>query len=216
MIKIGIAEDQEIYRNGLVGLLNNIENFNVIIEAESGQGIIDQIKTNEPDVVLLDFRMEGLNGVDTASRISKLYPEIKILMLSMYDAQEFVIRSIENGANGYLTKDDDPNEIITAIDCVYSTGYYLNERTSKILISQMVKSGTVQPVFENEEVEFSKIELDVIRLICEEKSAVEISDILFKSKRTIDGHRASIMKKIGARNVTGIVMYAVKNNLVEF
>jgi DNA-binding NarL/FixJ family response regulator len=127
-----------------------------------------------------------------------------------------VIRSIENGANGYLTKDDDPNEIITAIDCVYSTGYYLNERTSKILISQMVKSGTVQPVFENEEVEFSKIELDVIRLICEEKSAVEISDILFKSKRTIDGHRASIMKKIGARNVTGIVMYAVKNNLVEF
>lgn len=215
MIKIGIAEDQEIYRNGLVGLLNNIENFNGIIQADSGQQIIDEIKKDEPDVVLLDFRMAGLNGVDTASRISKLYPDVKILMLSMYDAQEFVIRSIENGANGYLTKDDDPNEIITAIECVHSTGYYLNERTSKILISQMVKTGTVKPVFEDDKVEFTKIELDVIRLICDEKSAVEISDALFKSKRTIDGHRASIMRKIGARNVTGVVMYAVKNNLVE-
>lgn len=215
MIKIGIAEDQEIYRNGLVGLLNNVDNFEVVIQAESGQQILDEMKEVMPDVVLLDFRMPGLNGVDTASRISKLYPDVKIMMLSMYDAQEFVIRAIENGANGYLTKDDDPNEIITAVECVHSTGYYLNERTSKMLISQMVKSGTVKPVFEDDRVEFTKIELDVIRLICEEKSALEISDDLFKSKRTIDGHRANIMRKIGARNVTGIVMYAVKNNIVQ-
>ncbi len=215
MIKIGIAEDQEIYRNGLVGLLNNVENFEIVIEADSGQRILDEMKDSLPDVVLLDFRMKGLNGVETASKISKLHPSVRILMLSMYDAQEFVLRAIENGANGYLTKDDNPNEIITAVECVHATGYYLNERTSKMLISQMVKSGTVKPIFDDDNIDFTKIELDVMRLICEEKSALEISDDLFKSKRTIDGHRANIMRKIGAKNVTGIVMYAVKNNIVQ-
>lgn len=214
-VTIGIAEDQEIYRNGLVSMLNGVDNFKVGIVASDGKELLLKMKGNEPDVVLLDYRMGGMNGVDTAKKIYRRHPNVRVLILSMYDAHEFVIRAIENGVCGYITKDDDPKEIITAIESVMSTGYYLNDRTSRILITRMVKSGQVQPKFETSEAQFSNIEIDVIQLICQEYSTSEISKKLYKSKRTIDGHRASIMKKINAKNVTGIVMYAVKNNIVQ-
>lgn len=215
-IKIGIAEDQEIYRNGLISMLSEIENFSVTIVASNGKELLMKMKGNEPDVVLVDYRMGELNGIDTAKKINRNHPEVCVLILSMYDAHEFVIRAIENGVCGYITKDDDPKEIITAIESVMSTGYYLNDRTSRILITRMVKSGQVQPKFEMEEAQFTNAEMEVIQLICEECSTNEIASKLFKSKRTVDGIRASIMKKIKAKNVTGIVMYAVKHNLVHF
>ena len=214
-ITIGVAEDQEIYRNGLVNMLNGVDSFKVTLVAEDGKDLLMKLKGNEPDIVLLDYRMGGMNGVDTAKRIYRSHPNVRVIILSMYDAHEFVIRAIENGVCGYLTKDDAPEEIIMAIESVMATGYYLNDRTSRILITRMVKSGQVEPKFEVEQAQFSNIEVDVIQLICQEYSTYEISKKLFKSKRTIDGHRASIMKKINAKNVTGIVMYAVKNNIVQ-
>ena len=214
-ITIGVAEDQDIYRNGLIGMLNNNPNFEVVIDANCGKDMLARLKDTQPDVVLLDYRMEGMNGIETAAKINRQYPEIRILMLSMYDAQEFVIRAIENGANGYITKDDDPAEIVSAIESVVATGYYLNDRTSKILIGQMVKSGAVKPVFTYEKVEFTDVEYRIINLICREYSTAEISKLLFKSKRTVDGHRATIMRKMGVKNVIGVVMYAVKNDLFE-
>lgn len=214
-ITIGVAEDQDIYRNGLIGMLNNVPHFNVIIDSNSGKDMLVRLKETQPNVVLLDYRMEGMNGIETAAKINRHYPDVRILMLSMYDAQEFVLRAIENGANGYITKDDDPAEIVSAIESVMATGYYLNDRTSKILISQMVKSGAVKPIFSYENVQFTDAEYRVINLICREYSTIEISKLLFKSKRTVDGHRATIMKKMGVKNAIGIVMYAVKNELFE-
>jgi DNA-binding NarL/FixJ family response regulator len=214
-ITIGIAEDQEIYRSGLESMLNCVDNFKVTILASEGKELLLKMKGNEPDVVLLDYRMEGLNGAKTATKISKRHSKVKILMLSMYDAQEFVIKSIESGADGYITKDDDPNEIIMAIESVVKDGYYLNDRTSKMLISRMVKTGKGEPKFETSKVEFTAMELEVIDLICKEFSTEEISKKLYKSKRTVDGHRSSIMKKINARNGIGIVLYAIRNNIVK-
>jgi DNA-binding NarL/FixJ family response regulator len=213
-ITIGVAEDQKIYRDGLVNLLNDNDSCKVTIEAENGMEMLMKMKGNIPDVVLLDYRMPELNGIEVAKKIRQKYESVKILLLSMYDNQEFVVRAVECGANGYLSKDDKPAEIIKAVESVLSTGYYLNDRTSKCLIGELVRQGKVVPSFEGV-VEFSRVEMQIIKFICEEKSASEIGVLLYRSKRTIDGYRSGIMKKIGAKNVVGIVMYAAKHKLIE-
>ena len=213
-ITIGVAEDQKIYRDGLVNLLNDNDSCKVTIEAENGMEMLMKMKGNIPDVVLLDYRMPELNGIEVAKKIRQKYESVKILLLSMYDNQEFVVRAVECGANGYLSKDDKPTEIIKAVESVLATGYYLNDRTSKCLIGELVRQGKVVPSFEGV-VEFSRVEMQIIKYICEEKSAAEIGVLLYRSKRTIDGYRSGIMKKIGAKNVVGIVMYAAKHKLIE-
>ncbi len=213
-IPIGVAEDQSIYRDGLVNMLNTTGNYEVIVEAVDGKDLIEQLEDRRPKVLLVDYRMPEMSGIQATYIIRKKYPDMKVLILSMYDSNEFVIKAIENGANGYITKDDDPKEIIDGIESVLSTGYYLNDRTSKALIKQLMGAGQVKPEFPNTNLEFSEIELEIIQLICREYSTQEISDVLCKSKRTVEGIRGTIMKKIGARNVIGIVMYAIKNKLV--
>ncbi len=213
-ISIGVAEDQRIYRDGLIAMLNGTNNCKVTIEAESGVELLLKMKGNVPDVVLLDYRMPEMNGIDVAKKIREKYDSIKILLLSYFDNQEFVVRAVECGANGYLSKDDDPEEILQAIESAVETGYYMNDRTSKCLIGELVRQGKVVPSFDGA-VEFSRVELQIIKYICQEKSASEIGLLLYRSKRTIDGYRAGIMKKIGAKNVVGIVMYAAKHKLVE-
>lgn len=213
-ITIGVAEDQKIYRDGLVSMLNDTDICKVTIEAESGVELLLKMKGNVPDVVLLDYRMPELNGIEVAKKIREKYDNVKILLLSYFDNQEFVVRAVECGANGYLSKDDEPEEILQAIESAVETGYYMNDRTSKCLIGELVRQGKVVPSFDGA-VEFSRVELQIIKYICQEKSASEIGLLLYRSKRTIDGYRAGIMKKIGAKNVVGIVMYAAKHKLVE-
>lgn len=214
-ITIGVAEDQTIYREGLVNMLNNTKGFEVIIEAVDGKDLVSQLERKRPDVLLIDYRMPEMSGIKATYMIRKMLPDIKILILSMYDSNEFVIKSIENGANGYITKDEDPKEIIEAIESVLSTGYYLNDRTSKVVVNQLMGKGQMTPQFPINKIEFSSVELEIIRLICEEYSTNEIADMLCKSKRTVEGMRGAIMKKIKARNIIGVVMYAIKNKIVQ-
>jgi two-component system, NarL family, response regulator NreC len=212
-IRIILADDQSIFRKGLVTLLSTFQNMEVIADFENGQLLYDALKETAADVVLLDQRMPILGGMETAQLIHDNYPQLKILILSMYDQEEFVISAIENGAHGYLSKDDDPSEIEKAIRCVVEMGYYMNDRTSKVLVGRLIHQGKVAPIVKDE-IAFTEHELEVIRHICNEKTTQEISDKIFKSIRTVENMRTSIMQKIGARNVVGIVMYAVKNNLI--
>jgi len=214
-ITIGIAEDQTLFREGLVRLINSFEGIKVVIDSVNGKELLDGLVDTKADVILLDYRMPVLNGLETAKKIKDLYPATRILILSMYDDEEFVMNAIENGANGYLTKNDDPEEIERAIHSCVSTGYYLNDRTSKLLIKNLVTRGKVQPKFDNNNVQLTAIELKVIELICQEMTTIEIADKIYRSSRTIEGIRTTVMRKIGARNSIGIVMYAVKNELIS-
>jgi two-component system, NarL family, response regulator NreC len=213
-VRILVADDQSIFRNGLVTLLNTFQNMEVIGDFENGQLLFDALKNLETDVVLLDQRMPVLGGMETAQLIHTTYPKLKILILSMYDQEEFVVSAIENGAHGYLSKDDDSTEIEKAIRCVMEMGYYMNDRTSKVLVGRLMLQGKVEPNINSTEILLTDQELEVIQHICNEKTTQEISDKIFKSIRTVENIRTNIMQKIGARNVVGIVMYAVKNNLV--
>lgn len=214
-IKIAIAEDQSIFRNGLMKLLNDSMGFDVVLSVENGRKLIDALETVPVHVALIDFRMPEMNGIEATKMIREQYPNVKVLLLSMYDSAEFVEMAIENGANGYLSKDDDASEIEKAVLSVYETGYYLNDRTSKMFIAKMMHSGKVQPSFRENKEAFTDSELAILDLICQEWTTQEIADKLFKSKRTIESARTLMMQKVGARNMVGLVMYAIQNGLVK-
>lgn len=215
-IKLAVADDQVIFRSGLVNLLNDIENVVVVLEANNGKELLRGLRKKRPHIAILDYRMPEMNGQETAKKIQEKYPDLRILMLSMYDDEEFILGTIRNGANGYLTKDDEPDEIKRAIESITNTGYYVNDRVSKVLIRNMMDEGILKPKFlvDFQSVEFTEIEKTVIRLIARELSTKEIADQMNKSERTIDGYRTDILEKTGARNSIGIVMYGIKAGIV--
>jgi len=215
VIRVGIAEDQAIYRQGLENLINSFDGVNVVCSVENGQELINKLQHERVDVVFLDYRMPILNGLETVRRIRKFDKKLKILIISMYDDNVFVEQTIESGANGYLSKDDSPEEIERAVFSCMETGYYLSDRTSKMLISKLMVNGKIKPQVESRYVEFTQFELQVLQMICKEFTTQEIADVTFKAKRTIEGARTMMLQKVGARNVVGLVMYAVKHNLIS-
>ncbi len=215
IVRVAIAEDQAIYRQGLENLLNSFAGVNVVCSVENGQELINTLQHERIDVVFLDYRMPVLNGLETVRRIRKFDKKLKILIISMYDDNVFVEQTIESGANGYLSKDDSPEEIERAVFSCMETGYYLSDRTSKMLISKLMVNGKIKPQLETRQVEFTPFELQVLQMICKEFTTQEIADVTFKAKRTIEGARTMMLQKVGARNVVGLVMYAVKHNLIS-
>ena len=152
MITIGIAEDQQIFRKGLLMLLNSFKGMKVICEGENGKALIDKFEQEVPQVVILDYSMPVMGGIETTKYIRFNFPETKIILLSMYDDEEFIESAIEYGANGYLSKDDDLNELDAAIKGVLSNHYYLNDRLSKLFVNRLMSRGKIQPEFENERI----------------------------------------------------------------
>lgn len=214
-ITVSIAEDQLIFRQGLENILNTFDRLEVICLAENGFELLQHMETQTPDIAIVDFRMPILNGIETTRQICERFPATKVLILSMYSEDEFIKSAIENGASGYLSKDDDPLEIAKAIYSIIETGYYLNDRTSKLLIANMMKKGEIKPHFLSLREQLSDSEKMVLRMICEELTTQEIADKIFKSKRTVETIRTNLLQKTGAKNIAGLVMYAVKNELIS-
>ena len=216
MITIGIAEDQKIFRKGLILLLNNFKGMKVICEGESGKALIDMFCLEIPNVVIIDYSMPVMGGIETSKYIRTNFPETKIILLSMYDDEEFVESAIESGANGYLSKNDDLKELEIAIKSVIYNNYYLNDRLSKLFINRMMKKGKIEPKFVNEKIEFNDEEVRIIQLISQEYTNYEIADKLFKSVRTIEKYRSRMIEKVGAQNTIGLIMYAIKHKIIDF
>lgn len=215
-IKIAVADDQPVFRSGLVNLLNDIKNVVVVLEADNGKELMQGLRKKKVHLAILDYRMPEMNGEQTAKAIQAKYPDVRIMILSMYDDEEFILGTIRNGANGYLTKDDEPEEIKLAIESIINTGYYVNDRISKVLIRNMMDEGVLKPKFlvDIEKIEFNENEKMVIRLLAKEFSNKEIADHMFKSERTIEEYRVKILAKTGARNSVGIVMYGIKAGII--
>jgi DNA-binding NarL/FixJ family response regulator len=213
-IKIGIADDHKIFRKGVILSLRQYTNLSFIIEADNGDEMIEKLATEKPDVILLDLRMPGKDGIEATKEISKKYPDIRILILTMYEDERFVSHLMENGANGYLLKNAEPAEIKKAILEVMVKGFYLNNFVNRILLKKSTNKNKAIPSL-NSEVVLSDKEKEVIQLLCREYTASEIATKMEISSRTVESIKDRLMERFGTKNTAGLVFFAVKNNLID-
>lgn len=212
MIRIALADDQQLFRKGLAMLLRDMAGARVVLECANGQELLTALTDTPVDVVLLDLEMPVMNGVETMGRIRKDYPAVKVIVLSSHEEDKFVIQLMELGANGYMLKTAAPDEIDMAIRSVAENGYYFSDRIGHVKLHGLVKDKRVKPVF-NEIDPLSERELEVLRAICKELTTAEIAEKLFVSPRTVDFHRNNLLLKTGARNAAGLVVYAMTKGI---
>jgi DNA-binding NarL/FixJ family response regulator len=214
VIKVAIADDHKIFRKGVILSLRPYTNIKFVLEADNGQELIDGLPAAEPDVILMDLRMPLKDGIETTKYITKTYPKIYIVALTMFEDERFVSHMMEIGANGYLLKSAEPQEIKKAIVEVSAKGYYLNNFVNRILLKKSHSKQKVVPNL-NSETTLTDRERDVIKYICMEFTAQEIAQKLSVSPRTVEAIKDRLMERFGAKNTAGLVFYAVKNNLID-
>lgn len=213
-IRVAIADDHKIFRKGVILSLRPYSNIKFVLEAENGDELIQGLATTEADVVLMDLRMPGKDGIEATKIVSKQYPRMRVLVLSMYEDERFVYHLMENGANGYLLKNAEPLEIRRAIMEVHEKGYYLNNFVNRILLKKSHARQKIVPSLNNE-ITLSDKERDVLRFICMEFTATEIAQKMEISARTVEAIKDRLMERFGSKNTAGLVFFAVKNNLIE-
>lgn len=209
-----IADDHQIFRQGLKLVLGDDKGLNFLGEAENGIALLKLLETVSPDVILLDLKMPEMDGFEATREIRKRFPEIKVLILTMHDEEHFILHMLEAGANGYLLKNANPEEIQQAIRAVHETNHYFNDLVSKAMLKSIVQKNIAKPDFKSS-IQLTEKEITVLRLICHELTSAEIGEKVFLSARTVEGIRAGMMEKIGVRNIAGLVMYAAKNGIAD-
>ncbi len=207
-IRVLVADDHTIVRRGLVSLLSLDEEIEVVGEAADGRASVDLALQLEPDVVLMDISMPGLNGLEATSRIKKLAPHIKILVLSAHDNEEYVLQVVRSGANGYLLKNTSSEDLFAAIRSVHRGHAFFSPSVSKII------ADTYQRAEGQSESRLTAREREILQLIAEGNTHQVIADLLNISARTVDTHSNNIMKKLDIHENAGLVTYAIKNGIL--
>jgi len=209
--KVIIVDDHTLFRNGLRILINTMEDYQVVSEASNGKQFLDLLETDIPDLVLLDINMPVMDGIEAATIAQKLYPDLKIITLSMYGEEDYYYKMVNAGVKGFVLKNSDIKEVKTALDVVYDGGSFFSSELLQNLVNSLKSSSKSKEIH----AELSEREMEILILICQGLSNQEIGDKLFISKRTVDKHRANILEKSESKNTAQLVVYAIKNRLVE-
>lgn len=218
MIKLGVIDDQALFRQGIVKLIADMEGMSVLLEAIHGQDLLEQLAKRKekgldlPDLVLLDLQMPVMNGVETAKVLQKRYPDIKIIVLSTHFNKAFVLNMIEVGASAHLSKETPLEEVEKTIREVAEKAYYYNDEVLAIITENLRNKQRPKPSFS---VQLTARESEILQLICEQYTAQEIADKLFISRRTVEGHRNNLLTKLNCKNIAGLVVCALQNELVK-
>lgn len=214
-------DDHVLLRNGLANLIRSFGEYAVLFEARNGRDLMRQLKPcYAPDIVLLDINMPEMDGYDTALWLKCNFPDIKIIALSMYDADNSIIRMLKNGAKGYILKDSSPAELRKALDSVIRKGFYYSEMvTGKLIHTLTCVDGSIGGEGIELTVEnllgLNDREVEFLKLACTELTYKEIADQMCLSPRTIDGYRDSLFEKLAVRTRVGLVLYAMKNGIIH-
>ena len=215
-IKVIIADDHVLYRAGVKTALSAKKDVKVIGEADNGMHLLNMLKMVPVDVILLDIQMPIMDGITALPEIKKLYPNIKIIMLTMMDDHSMITKLMEIGANSYLTKTSDSEIIYEAIKTCFEQEYYFNSLTNKALLTNLKQRNDVTPQrLVHQEANLNEKEMLILKLMCEEKSTKEIADLVDLSPRTVEAIRDKLKVKTGAKSTAGLIMYAVKNNILD-
>lgn len=210
-----LVDDHILLRNGLANLIRSFGDYTVLFEADNGKKFIGQLKAeNLPDIVLLDINMPEMDGYETALWLKQNHPEIKILALSMYDNDNAIIGMLKNGARGYVLKDIEPVELKAALDSVFQKGYYYSEMITGKLIHTINTMDDPQQKVKNIII-LNERETDFLKLACTEMTYKEIADMMYLSPRTIDGYRDNLFERLNVKTRVGLVMYAIRNGIVN-
>jgi DNA-binding NarL/FixJ family response regulator len=212
-IKVVIADDHALFRAGVKTALSVKKDVELIAEADNGMQLLNLLKHIEPDVILLDIQMPIMDGIATLPEIRKLYPHVKVIILSMHNDHSMISKLMEIGANSYLTKNSDSETIYSAIKTCYEQEFFFNELTNKALLTGLRtrRPDSTLP----QEVNLTEKELTILKLMCEEKTTKEIADMVEISPRTVEAIRDKLKTKTGAKSMAGLVMYAVKNGIIQ-
>jgi DNA-binding NarL/FixJ family response regulator len=203
--KVFIADDHQLFRDGLKYILSESDNFIVVGEASNGKELIEKYNETKPDIILLDINMPVMDGLASAREILKMNSKQAILVLSMYDSEEYYNAFIDMGVKGFLLKDSSNQELITAIGKILKGDSYFSQQ----LLMKIIKNKD-----EAEYVHLTSREKEVLQLICMGASNFEISEKLFISQRTVERHRANLLEKTKSSNSIKLVLFAIKNNIV--
>jgi len=212
-IKVAIADDHALFRAGVRTALSVKKDVELIAEADNGMQLLNLLKHIEPDVILLDIQMPIMDGIQTLPEIRKLRTDAKVIILSMHNDHSMISKLMEIGANSYLTKNSDSETIYQAIKTCYEQEFFFNELTNKALLTGLRTKRS--EAFGVPEADLSEKELRVLKLMCEEKTTKEIADIVDISPRTVEAIRDKLKTKTGAKSMAGLVMYAVKNGILQ-
>ena len=212
-IHIAIVDDHVIMRQGLISLLAEYDEINILFDANNGKELMDNLKSSKPDIVLLDISMPIMNGKEALEKIQLKYPKIKVIMMSEYFHDEHIIEFIKAGACAFLPKNCNIDKLLDAFNYVYEHGYYYDNRISAVLASMLKKTPIDTKVVAD--TEFTKQEIKIIKLVCLKKSNVEIADELHVSVRTIESHRYNISKKTNTTNTMDLIEHAERNGILN-
>ena len=213
-ITVAIADDHQLFRKGVIHSLSAYQQIRFVVEAGNGDELLASLEAHPIQVVLMDLKMPGKDGIETTKIISRAYPHIKVLVVSMHEDERFVHHLMENGAHGYLLKNAEPQEMLNAITAVVEKGYHLNAFVNRVLLRNAGQKQKVLPPLE-QDMALSEREKMVLRLICMEFTAQEIAQKMELSSRTVEAIKDRLMDRFGAKNTAGLVFFAVRNNLID-
>lgn len=205
-ISVAIVDDHQLFRNGLKFIIENEDDMEVVIEASNGKQFLNFLQNLKPEVVLMDINMPEMDGVETTRRALEIFPDLHIIVLSMYDDVEYYNTMIDLGVKGFVLKDIDNDELANALRRVNNGGSYFSQE----LLLRLIKNKPTE-----DGIDLTKREKEVLELICKGHSNMQISEELFISQRTVERHRSSLLFKTNSKNSVSLVVFAIKNNLVK-
>ena len=215
-INVAIADDEELFRVGLAHILSRDPSITIVHEASNGKELLEYLANNEqlPDIIITDIKMPELNGVEATKVINQLYGEVGIIALTTYNTKPFIRNMLDVGASAYLVKNSAPSKVIHTIKQVYYNGFYYDKHVMKVVKERSFNNGNVdnKTVFDDDFL--TQREREVLELICKQLTSQEMSEALYISKRTVEVHRKNLLEKIKVKNIAGLVIFAIRNNLV--
>ncbi|MBN2610765.1 MAG: response regulator transcription factor [Bacteroidales bacterium] len=209
--KIIIADDHEIFRKGLKVVLSRLKDVYIAGEASSGQEVLDILQSSQADIVLMDIEMPGISGIETTKRISKMYPHVKVIALTMFNNDHYIQDMLDAGAKGFLLKNITKSILEKALKTVLAGNTYYSDE----LFNFFTKKLTAEPASNKPGIPFTKREKEVLQFICEGLSNTDIAEKLFICERTVIGHKSNLLAKTGCKSTAALISFAMKNKLVQ-